>query len=239
MAVAACAAAPPLDDAAPIAVELASTDDLARYAQARDIWSREMFGGASFSDGKGHVLVQFSAAEYDEYLDYLREDRPEDPVLKPRTYPYEWPVVRVAFQSPRILFDPNAGPMPSLFFYLCDSDGDSGRLWGFRDSDVMWNGRIVTSERALEIKSLLEAKAEPQEYEVFLRYVFWDLEQAPREGQPITLLPLPDDLCIALQRSNYPLPSSEGRPMRISRNAINTAVGPLPRPLSAAGEISN
>jgi hypothetical protein len=50
---------------------------------------------------------------------------------------------------------------------------------------------------------------------------------------PERAAPLPDDLCIALEASNYPFPSSVGRPMRIGKDFINSVIGPLPRALSA------
>ena len=127
--------------------------------------------------------------------------------------------------------------MPYLLFYLCGADNNEGRLW--LTGEIMWHGRVVTLESAREIEKSLENEPRAQEYEIYFGYAYWDRQQARTKGQPITLLPLADDLCVALQRWNYPLPSSVGRPMRVGKELINKTVGPLPRLLSAADEKSN
>jgi hypothetical protein len=222
----------PLDEASLIEVKPPSTDDVTRYAKAREIRSREEFAGVSFSDGKGYMSA-FSPAEYDQYLAYVREHPEVLAVLhdpKPK-----WPVVRVAFESSRVLFDPDASSMPTVSFYLCDSGTKDGRLSGFGTPNVMWHDRfVVSSERAREIDGALRQGDRPQTYEIFFDYVYWDWGQKRQKGQPVTLLPLPGDLCLALHRWNYALPSSVGRPLRISKDVINAAVGPLPRQLPAS-----
>jgi hypothetical protein len=95
----------------------------------------------------------------------------------------------------------------------------------------MWGGQFVNRERAQEIEKMLESGAPPQIYEVFFLYVYSDRSRAGEKGQPVVLLPLPDDLCVALYQSNYPFPSSMGRPLRISKDAINAAARPVPRQL--------
>ena len=221
-----CASVVPLDDAELIEVKLATTDDLTRYAQAREIRSREEFAGASFSDGKGHVLASFSPSEYDRYLAYVREH--PDPlrfIHAADLEPKQWPVVRVAFKSSRVLFDPDASSIRARLL-LCGSNDEKG-LGGMRD--VIWRDRFITPERARQIEKSLKDEGRPQTYKIFFDYVYWDRGQSRQEGQPVTILPLPDDLCVALHRWNYPLPSSVGRPLRISKDVINAAVGPLPR----------
>jgi hypothetical protein len=228
--VAGCATAAPLDDAALIEVKLATADDLTRYAQAREICSRAEFAGASFSDGKGHVLASFSPSEYDLYLAYVREHPDPLPIVHAADVePKQWPVVRVAFKSSRVLFDPDASSIPSARFFLCGSNDEKGLL-GMRD--VVWRDRFVTPERARQIEKSLKDEARPQTYEIFFDYEYWDRGQPRQQGRSVTLLPLPDDLCVALHQWNYPLPSSVGRPLRISKDVINAAIGPLPRQLS-------
>jgi hypothetical protein len=225
-AVAACAAVPSLDDAKLVEVTRASTDDMARNAKAVEVRSREEFGGASFSDGKGHVVAAFSASEFGAYQAYLRNHPDSVPSFHHELTP-SWPVLRMAFQSSRVLFDPDASSMPTVVFRFCGSDGN---LPGFRMQQVMWRGGFITPERAQEIDNLIKTGAIPQTYEVFFEYAYWDHKQSQR-GAPVTLLPLPDDLCIAMHRWNYPLPASVGHPLRISKEMVNAAVGPLPRPL--------
>jgi len=238
IAAAGCATVAPLDDAALIQVGLASSDDLARYAVAQERMSRELFGGASFSDGKGRVLVSFTAAEYDKYLAYTREHAASESIPAPRPKP-RWPMLRLVFQSHHVLLDPDASSAPFVVFYLCDSNNDRVRLWGFGTPALMWDDRlVVTSTSVRQMATLLGTRAQPQRYEVFFEYVYSDHEHTHAATQPVTLLGLPKDLCVAMERLNYPFPSSVGRPMRISKDVINAALGPLPRSLSIVGEKS-
>lgn len=237
LAVAACAPVLPLDDARLVEVGPASPDDLTRYAQARAAYARELFAGASFADGRGEV-VTFSADQYDEYRACLRDH----PIVEPGQHvapPPQWPVMRLVFTTDRALFDPEAGAVPNAIFYLCTSGPEQGHLYGFGLGEVTWHGRIVTLKRAREIARLREAGARSQTYELFFDYVYWDVAQTRSEGQQITLLPLPDDLCVAMSRWNLPLPASVGRPLRIARERVNAAAGPVPRPLFDRDDTSN
>lgn len=230
-----CAAVAPLDDAVLIDVTLASTSDMARYEEARESRSRETFRGATINDARGRS--HFSAAEYDKYRAYLRENPLHLPVFDQA---FKWPNVRLSFQSRRALFDPDASVMPRVAFHMCGSYGDEQPLWGFGSPEVIWRGRFVTAERAREIEKLLAADARAQEYEVFFQYVHYAEEKQTREPvSSVTLLPLPDDLCVALISYNFLSPPSVGRPSRVSKGAINDAVGPLPRPLRSANQTSN
>lgn len=101
--------------------------------------------------------------------------------------------------------------------------------------EVMWRGHFVTPERAREIESLIETKVRPQTYEVFFSYVYWERNQGHQSSALVTLQPLPADLCVAMHRWNYPLPSSVGHALRIDKEMVNAAVGPLPRPLPLSG----
>jgi hypothetical protein len=233
--VAGCASVADLDDAKLIDVRLATTGDLARYEQAREIRSRELFGGASFSDGNGHILASFSSTEFDQYLAYVHEHPLPKAGSEPPPEP-KWPMLRLSFQSRRLLADPDASSMPEVLFYLCGPNDNKGRLRGFGMPEIMWHDRLVTSEGAQQIQKSLKVETRPQTYEIFFDYVYWDRGQSYQAGQPVALLPLPDDLCVALHKWNYPLPSSVGHPLRVSKDLINNAVGPLPRQISARDE---
>lgn len=150
--------------------------------------------------------------------------------------------MRLVFQTDRTLFDShNAGESLSVAFYLCSSAPSTDQLWGFGSESlgVMWNGRVVTSEIAKDIAGAVAAKPQPQRYEIFFSYVYWDRPRTWSMGEPVTLLPLPEDLCLAMYRLRMPFPSTFGRPMRISKSLVNAAVGPLPRPLPVVGDEPN
>jgi hypothetical protein len=224
-----CARVAPLDDARLIDVQLASPADLARRAQAQQQLTQEQFGGASFSDGKGHVTAAFLPGEYDAFLIYART-QPElatkdAEVLKP-----QWPTLRLAFQSRRVLFDSSASVMPDLFFYLCGEGHDKGRLFGWR-TEIMWRNRSITAGTASEIEASLKDGASSQDYEVFFDYVYWDMGRARQRGEPAVLLPLSDDLCMSFYKFDMPFPTIVGRPMRIDKDIINGTLRPLPRSL--------
>lgn len=223
-----CASVAPLDDATLKDVRLASPDDMARYARAEEIRARETFGGAVLLGSDGN-RVTFTAAEYDRFLAYTHDHPTSEPDSGLHQQP-AWPMVRLSFNSRRMLFDPDASSVPMLSFFLCDAN--ERHLYGFR-ADVMWHDRFVTLPKdATEIARTLSIETTPQEYEVFVRYVYWDSDAPRQKRETVTLLPLPNDLCIAFYQYNSPLPPSVGRPLRISKDLVNSTVGSLPRTLT-------
>lgn len=222
-----CAPVPALDDAELVSVTVASPDDLARYSQAKSIFYRETFGGASFSDGKGQILVSFSAGEYDAYLAYLVEHPDQLPNQVNRA---NWPTLRMAFRSRHVLFDPGATTTSGSFFF-CEQDRLGARIYGFGPGDILWRGRFVAARVAEEIEAAARTDTQLQNYEVFFDYVYWDTDQPRRSGEAVMLLPLPADVCFAIERPRYPFPAAFGRPLRITKDMINQAVGTLPRPI--------
>ncbi len=231
-----CAGVAPLDDAELTGLALASSEDLARYDKAKERRARETFGSASFSDGRGNTIASFGADEYDEYQAYLRDHPEKDPYLGLKTALQKampaWPTISLTFQSTRALFDTGEASFLTVAFFLCDEESGERRLYGFGMPDVMWRDRFVGEELAQEIEEAQRSEAQPQEYEVFFDYVHWNQEEHLQEGAPAKLLPLPGDLCLALDRPNYPFPSRVGRPLRTDKNVVNEALAPLPRPLS-------
>lgn len=143
----------------------------------------------------------------------------------------EWPTLRLSFRSERPLFDPS-DLVPTADLYLCDEEGEERHLYGFGMPGIVWQNRFVNPRNVQAINAALEAGAKPQKYEVFFDYAYWDQEERPGKTDPVKLLPLPSDLCLALYRSHHPFGSSVGRPLRISKEAVNNAVGGLPRSLS-------
>jgi hypothetical protein len=71
----------------------------------------------------------------------------------------------------------------------------------------------------------------PQEYEIFFEYYYWEDVSDSSGTQWRMLVPLPADLCVSLFELNWPLRSTVGRPLRIDRDIVSAAVGPLPRPI--------
>lgn len=234
IASAGCAAVADLDDAELITIARASSEDIARYQRALELSAREGFGGASINDTRRGIRVSFTADQYDEYLAFMRDHPELDAVWSLRT-PREWPVGRISFRSRRVLIDPRSASGPAVIFSLCDAVKDERQLYGFGMSNIMWNSKFVGRERALQIEQALQTDTQPQDYEVFFRYVYWDGmgKSVLRKDDPITLLPLPGDLCLALYVWNHPLPSSVGRPLRIDKVVVNEGLGPLPRQLTA------
>lgn len=227
----ACASAPPLDDASLVEIALASPEDMSRLESAWDIAKRETFTGVGFPDGRGGS-VSFSASEYDEYLAY-KEQHPEFKTSTSwkRDMP-DWPVIRLEFQSSRVLFDPDSSSMPHIVFHRCGPTLDAERrLYGFGGYDVMWRDRLLVAYQSAprDAKAALEAEGRPQNYEVFFRYTYWNSEEVREAGGPVTLLPLPDDLCVSLERGHYAALSAVGEPLRIPREKVNDLVGPVPR----------
>jgi hypothetical protein len=65
---------PPLDDATLGVGRLATSDDLARYAQADESRARQSFGSATVRERDGDVLT-FAQGDFDEYQEYLSKER--------------------------------------------------------------------------------------------------------------------------------------------------------------------
>jgi hypothetical protein len=215
-----CASAPQLDNVSLVEARLASPVDLERYANARERHSRDIFGGASLSDRQGN-RVTFTHNEYDEYRRYTDEHhmlRIEE--ILPSTWP--WPEMKLVLESNHSLSNGSG-----LNFYLCDANKRKEQLFGF-SGQLVWNGRILTPTSTRQVAELIKAAGQPQQYELFFTYVYYQ-KVHPVEGKSMSLLPLPEDLCVAMKRYNMPFPTSVGRPMRISKDTINAALGPLLR----------
>jgi hypothetical protein len=222
-----CASVAPLDDAKVENLTLASSADIERYQKALAIWARGMFGGATFSDGKGHITASFKADQYDEYLEY----ESEHPVpAMPRSTTPKWPILHLTFESNQLLLDSNSSNDLKVAFWLCKDQGDSSRLYGFGVDPVMWHGQFVTPKIGGQINAELSGSKTPQMYEVFFEYINWSKEDFQRD-RFITLLPLPEDLCMATYAYNFPMSPSIGRPLRISKELINQTMGDLSKPL--------
>ena len=145
---------------------------MARYANAVEVRSREEFGGASFSDSKGHVIAAFSASEYDAYQAYLHVHSGQPASSLHSELSRRFPILRLTFQSSRVVFDPDAGSMPVAMFSLCGADANDF-VSGMRS--IIWNGRFVTPERAREIEKLIKT-GRPQTYEILFNYIHWKHE---------------------------------------------------------------
>lgn len=238
-----CASAvAPLDDATVTSLRPASPEDMARYEKAQSILAREYFAGGSFSDGKGNVLASFTADQYEEYQDYLSRHHPNlsahlgSPFTGPSPSKIDWPVLRLSFKSDRNLYlEPDDGSSLNVQFSLCDTKADKRVLHGFGLPQLIWKDRFLTFRHASDVTRQQQSSEIVQEYEIFFRYVHYDFE-GRTAGEPIELLPLDDDLCVALHRYNYPFASSLGRPLRITKEMVNDAAGPLPRRLAIPGK---
>jgi hypothetical protein len=233
-----CASVAPLDGAELGELTLASNDDKARLLQAQMQHARETFGSVSFARGPVQEPLTFGPEDYDEYLAYI--EKHPDPGLTPtggiQLAPpvHDWPLMLLAFKSDRRLFTADE-LMPLLDFYLCNpSEQDaSDELHGFGQSRVLWRGQIIYPPVASEIAEALETGLKPQEYEVFFHFIYWGHEQSDDGKRHVMLLPLPSDLCVSLYASNWPLAGpSVGRPLRIDKDLVNAAAGPLPRPIT-------
>lgn len=145
----------------------------------------------------------------------------------------DWPTLRLAFQSQRQLFNPLEAGRASALVYPCTADGRDRDPYGLGSEFVLWRGRVVDQQASQKIADLLASEPTPQEYVVFFDYRYWDVQQQRDEGDPITLLPLQDDLCLSLHKPRYPFAPSVGEPLRISKDSVNTAVGDLPRSIPA------
>jgi hypothetical protein len=94
----------------------------------------------------------------------------------------------------------------------------------------MWRDRFVFMRNiAAEIEEERAASAEPQEYEVSVLYTHWAENDVRGPASTVTLLPPPDDVCLALQEMHWPLAGpTHGKPLRISRETLAALLAPLP-----------
>jgi hypothetical protein len=216
-----CASVPRLDNVSLVEVRLASPVDLERYANARERYSQDMFGGASLWDHQGN-RVTFTHDEYDKYREYVNENHvPQIEELFRSHAP--WPEVHLVLQSDHLLLNEDG-----LTFYLCDANSRGEKLVGL-SGQLVWNGHILTPTPTRHVAELMKAAGQPQQYEIFFTYAYHDNWRLVEGKWVSTLLPLPEDLCVATRRFNIPFPTSVGRPMRISKDSINSALEPLPR----------
>ncbi len=140
--------------------------------------------------------------------------------------------MRLTFRSNHQLID-ESDLSPSVDFYLCDKKAEDWEIIGIWYPRIMWKNKIVYPPVSNEITNTLKTGSTPQEYEVFFAYVYWDYEGYNSGKVQRMLLPLPSDLCVSLFDWNYPFGPNVGRPLRISKDFVNEAVGDLPRPIPA------
>lgn len=171
-------------------------------------------------------LSRFETAKNSYYRTAYPRGLPSVTVLQP-----DWPVVRIVFQSQRQLFNPLEAGMRHAVVYPCvdrNRDWDAG---GLGSQPILWRNSIVDRNASERIAEQLATGPAPQEYEVFVRYDNWDRSEVRAAGDPVTLVPLQDDVCLSLQKLNYPFAPDIGDPLRISKDLVNRAVGKLPRSL--------
>jgi hypothetical protein len=144
----------------------------------------------------------------------------------------DWPWLWVTFESTRQIFNPLEAGQRYAAVYLCSLAGPDLEVRRLGWQKILWRGKIVGQEAAREIAEELKTNPGPQEYKVYFRYQNWDRDEPREEEDPITLVPLQEDLCLSLKRSSDPFPPSIGEPLRISKDEINAAVGELPRSLA-------
>lgn len=229
--------APPLDDARLGEVRLATPEDMAQYAQAKDRIARQSFGGVSFSNN-GVIVAKFTKDQYDDYVAYMRE-HPVPIGANPPPAP-DWPKLYISFSTRRMLIEPEDSSA-DVRLYLCDSDDPWPQLIG--SDELMWRGNFITGQSSHNIRAALEAGSQPQEYEIIVEYLYqegWEnlfhnngatQNAPPNKSEYVTSLPPPSDLCLARQELRWPLPSALGRPLRIKKEIVTKALGTLPRRL--------
>lgn len=145
----------------------------------------------------------------------------------------DWPTLRLAFQSQRQLFNPLEAGRASALVYPCTADGRDRDPYGLGSKFVLWRGRVVDQPASQKIADLLASEPTPQEYVVFFDYKYWDAQEQRDQDDPMTLLPLQNDLCVSLHKPRYPFAPSIGKPLRIGKESVNEAVGDLPRRIPA------
>ncbi len=231
-----CASVAPLDDAKLGELTLASKQDKVRLFGAEAQYALETFGTVSVTQGPGWVPLTFGPEDYDEYLAYI-EDHPETGLTAiSRSYfvrrATKWPLLRLTLTSERQLFIED-DLIPEVDFNLCskDKENELEALHSVGHPRILWRGQIVHPPVSSDITKALENGLKPQEYEIFFEYFHWDHAIDSSGIRRAMLLSLSADLCISLYESNWPLQSTLGRPLRIDRELVNAAVGPLPRPV--------
>ncbi len=94
----------------------------------------------------------------------------------------------------------------------------------------MWRDSFVTGKTAPDIEAALKITPEAQEYEIFFPYTNIEEQRPlPRGARFVTLTAPTSDVCFALVKYNMLWPPSEGHPLRIEKQALAAALGPLPR----------
>lgn len=131
-----------------------------------------------------------------------------------------WPTLQLTFQSHRPLLEPS-GVTTFVQFELCNGPHNQCHLYGFGLAEI------------IPLADESGPMGQHQEYEVVFDCVYWDRNQGRRKGDPVVLLPLPSDLCIAIIKPSKPFPPSLGRPLRVRREVLNELVGPFPRSIPA------
>ena len=155
------------------------------------------------------------------------------------------PMLRLSFQAKGQLFDPKVPGLHSAALYLCSGPDPKWALEGVHVANILWQGRLLDQEASQQIAEQLSDVRGPQEYEIFFTYAYWDPSADREKKDQATLLPIPDDICLQLQQPDeYAAPSSfyaissTGELfsavglLRISKEAVNEAVGGLPRPVA-------
>ena len=215
----------PLDDAQFRATMLATAEDEARYDRALEISRREGFGGASVPGPDG-AEVTFGPGDYDAFQKYERESLRLRSAGTSRFPPY-WPLVRVVFSSDRNL---RRAPSSSGALYWCDAgtpfqeDGFTGQ------AEILWRDRFIDDHPSSELRAALDTPSSPQEYEFLFPYTsILEQRPLPRGTRTVTQAPPKGDLCFALVQYTMLMPPSVGRPLRIDKEALTAALGPLPR----------
>lgn len=212
---------PPLDEAQVQPPALATTEDLSRYAQAEELMYRESFGGA-YVPGPDGTMVTFGPDEYDAYLSH-QGFTPDGQVDRFPTY---WPVIRVAFSTAEDF----VGRSDSGQLYWCDAALQDTETGFHGSANVMWRGQFVSQRVAEDIEAAAVASSSPQDYEILFPYThIVETRPLPRGTRTLTVAPPESDLCFALIHHNMMMPPAVGRPLRISRNGLAAALGPLPR----------
>jgi hypothetical protein len=163
--------------------------------------------------------------------DAYRDEQKPRIRLKVTVIQPDWPILWVTFRSAQQLFNPLEAGERYASVYLCSLRDEEVNARRLARESILWRDRIVGQKAARQIAEELRAGAAPQEYKVFFRYMNWDRTAPRQNGDPITLVSLEEDLCLSLKKINDPFAPSIGEPLRIDKEAVNAAVGTLPRSL--------
>lgn len=176
-----CASPPPLDDAQLGEITLASSEDQARFLEARMQYERDTFGGVTFNSRvPNQEPITFGPEDYDQYLAYLKSHRgtgliPAHQIqLGPKWY--DWPIVRLTFRSEHRLFD-QSDLSPSVDFYLCDKKAEDWELIGIWYPKIMWQNKIVYPPVSNEITKTLKSGSPPPGIRGFLCVLILGLQK--------------------------------------------------------------